>query len=157
MGTVFIVAGMPGILLWFGVLAPASNDGPSWVALAVGLMFACAGLAIMVDYGIAGGLGPDGDFKPGTPVSIRLANFVLGLVIVGLMALVFGWVAFGPGQRHFTSTLTLPFLPLRWRSGEWTGRAAFGAFSILLVVMFVACGVSGVRRLRRSISEPNAR
>jgi hypothetical protein len=43
-------------------------------------------------------------------------------------------------------------MPMRWRSGEWTGRAAFGAFSILLGVMFVVCAVSGVQRLRRGIS-----
>jgi hypothetical protein len=152
MGTLFIVCGIPPILIGFGAIAPASHDAPGWVAAAVGLMFSCAGAAIIVDYGLAGGVDPAGDFKPGTPLSMRVANLALGLAIVGLMASVFGWVAFGPGPRRFTSTLTLPFMPMRWRSGEWTGRAAFGAFSILLGVMFVVCAVSGVQRLRRGIS-----
>jgi hypothetical protein len=152
MGSLFIACGIPAILIGLGVIAPAASDAPGWVATALGLMFSCAGAAIIVDYGIGGGLGPAGDFKPGTPLSIRVANLALGLAIVGLMASVFGWVAFGPGPRQFTSTLTLPFMPLRWRSGEWTGRAAFGAFSILLVVMFIACGVSGVQRLRRGLT-----
>lgn len=151
-GSLFIACGIVPILIGFGVIAPASQDAPRWVASAVGLMFACAGAAIVVDYGIGGGLDPSGDFKPGAPLPLRIANLSLGLAIVGLMASVFGWVAFGPGPRQFTSTLTLPFMPLRWRSGEWTGRAAFGAASILLVVMFVACGVSGVRRMRRGIA-----
>lgn len=152
-GVLFIACGIPPILIGVGAIAPASTDAPGWVASAAGLMFACAGAAVIVDYGIGGGLGPDGDFKPGTPLSIRVANLALGLAIVGLMAAVFGWVAFGPGPRRFTSTITLPFMPLRWRSGEWTGRAAFGAFSLLLVLMFVAGGISGVRRLRRGIVE----
>ena len=67
------------------------------------------------------------------------------------MATVAGWIAFGSGPRQFTSALTLPFLPLRWRSGELSGRIAFGVSSILMVVMFVVCGISGVRRLQRGI------
>ena len=151
MGLAFIAAGAFPILIGIGAIAPSDGDAPAWVALAAGVMFVCAGAAVIVDYGIAGGVGPDGDFQPGTPLWIRATNLALGLAIVGLMASVAGWIAFGPGPRHFTSTLTLPFLPLRWQSGEISGRIAFGASSVLMAVMFVACGVSGIRRLQRGI------
>jgi hypothetical protein len=67
------------------------------------------------------------------------------------MTAVAGWVAFGRGPRHFTSTLTLPFLPLRWQGGELSGRIAFGASTVFLAIMFVACGVSGARRLYQGV------
>ena len=151
MGATFIAFGVVPILLGCGVIKPSDGDAPGWVAIAAGVTFICGGLAVIVDFAIADGVGPDGDFKPGTPTIIRAANLVLGLAIIGLMAAITGWIAFGSGPREFTSTLTLPFLPVRWRSGALTGRIAFGASTLLLGVMFVACAVSGVRQLRRGI------
>ncbi len=151
MGAAFIGVGIFPILIGLGIIQPTERDAPAWVAAAAGVMFVCAGLSIVVDFAIADGVGPDGDFKPGTPTAIRAANLVLGLAIVGLMASVSGWIAFGPGPRRFTSTLTLPFWPIRWQSEGIMGRVGFGVATVLLAVMFVACGVSGVARLRRGI------
>jgi len=116
---------------------------------AAGATFICGGLAVILDFAVAGGVGPDNDFKPGTPTVIRVLNLCLGLAIIGSMAAIAGWIAFGRGPRHFTTTLTLPFMPMpeRWASGELSGRIAFGAASILMGLMFVACAVSGVRRI----------
>jgi len=108
-GIVFIAAGVMPILIGAGVVHPDGNTTPPWVAFAVGLLFVSAGLAIIVDYAIAGGVGPDGDLVPGTPFAIRVANLVFGLAIVGLMTAVFGWVAFGSGPRAFSTTIVLPF------------------------------------------------
>ncbi len=151
MGALFVACGVMPLLVAVGVIPRGSDDAPPWVIAAAGAVFICGGLAIVVDYGLADGMGPDGDLKEGTPLAVRVANFVLGLAIIGLMTAVAGWIGFGPGHREFTSTLTLPFLPMRWRSGELTGRIAFGGASVLMALMFVACGVSGVRRLRRGI------
>jgi hypothetical protein len=81
---------------------------------------------------------------------VRLANFVLGMTVVGLLTSVFGWVAFGSGPRRFTSTLWLPFMTRHWVSGEMSGRIVFGAFTVLMVFMFVACTIVGVQRLLRA-------
>jgi hypothetical protein len=156
MGSLFVACGVFPILIGTGVVAPSTGDAPGWVGTAAGALFIFAGFDIILDYAIAGGVGPDGDLKPGTPTAIRVANLIFGLVIVGLLTSIFGWVAFGPGERHFTSTLTLPFMPLRWQSGELSGRIAFGGAAVLGAVMFVACGVSGVRRLHRAVTAPNA-
>lgn len=152
MGLVFMACGVPPILIGLGTITPAPSDAPTpaWVAICAGLMFVSAGLAIIVDYAVAGGVGPDGDLVPGTPFAVRVANFVLGMTIIAMMAAVFGWVAFGRGPRRFSSTVSLPFLSGRWASGELTGRIAFGAGTVLIVLMFVAGTVVGIRRLTRA-------
>jgi len=149
MGIVFIAAGAVPILIGLGVVHPDVGTTPLWVAFAVGLMFVCAGLAIIVDYAIAGGVGPDGDLLAGTPFAIRVANFVFGLAIIGLMTAVFGWVAFGSGPRAFSTTVVLPFWYSNGQSSELSGRIAFGIGTILMALMFVACGIVGVRQLQR--------
>jgi hypothetical protein len=152
MGLVFLAAGIMPLLIGAGVVHPAESGSPppAWVAFAAGLLFVCAGVTIFVDYGIAGGVGPDGDLVPGTPFAVRAANLVLGLFIVGLMTALFGWVAFGSGPRQFSSTITLPFWQSHGRSGELSGRIAFGIVTVLMALMFVACGIVGLRRLNRA-------
>jgi hypothetical protein len=153
-GSFAILCGVFPILIGLGVLTPTPPDGPptpGWVAVAAGLMFVFAGVAIVLDYGVAGGVGPDGDLKPGTPLVIRGANLLLGMGIVGLMTAVAGWVAFGTGPRRFSSTVSLPFYSSHNpASSELTGRVVFGAGAVLMAAMFVACGVVGVRRFVRA-------
>jgi hypothetical protein len=150
MGLVFMAAGVMPLLIAFGVVHPVRDPTtPMWVVFAAGLMFVCAGLAIIVDYAVAGGVGPDGDLVEGTPFAIRVANFVFGLAIVGLMTSVFGWVAFGSGPRAFSTTIVLPFWYSNGESSELSGRIAFGVATVLMAAMFVALGVIGVRRLQK--------
>jgi hypothetical protein len=152
MGLVFVACGVMPILIGLGIVSPQSTDPqtPGWVPICAGLAFVAGGLAIIVDYAIAGGVGPDGDLVPGTPFAIRVANFVLGMTIVGCLLAVFGWVGFGSGPRRFSSTISLPFLGARGQSGELTGRIAFGGGAVLIGLMFVACGIVGVKRLARA-------
>ena len=156
MGGLCIACGIMPILVGFGVVQPAGTKTAAWVLIATGFVFVCGGLAIILDYALADGVAADGDLPPGTPLIIRGANLVLGLVIVGLMTAISGWIAFGAGPREFSTTLSLPFLPSRWQSGELPGRIAFGCSTVLLALMFVACGLSGVRRLLRVWRTPNA-
>lgn len=152
MGLIFVLAGLPAVLIGLGVITPANVDPetPRWVALGAGLLFALAGLALILDYAIAGGVGPDGDLRQGAPFAIRVANLVIGMAIVGLMTAIFGWVAFGSGPRRFSTTMTLPFMTQHWMSGEMSGRVAFGIATVLMAAMFVFCTVVGIERLRRA-------
>ena len=152
MGAVFIASGVFPILVGAGIIPRGDADAPAWVIGAAGATFVSAGLAVVLDYAIAGGVGPDNDLLPGTRTSVRVANLILGLTIVGLMTAIAGWIAFGRGPRHFTTTLIVPFLPVsqKWASGEWPGRIAFGTASVLMAAMFVACALSGVRRIAQS-------
>src|SRR5207237_3981487 len=70
MGAVFIASGVFPILVGAGIIPRDDADAPAWVIGAAGAMFVCAGLAVVLDYGIAGGVGPDNDLLPGTPTSM---------------------------------------------------------------------------------------
>jgi len=149
MGLLFIAFGMFPILTGLGILTPtdAGSPVPTWVPVAAGLAFIVGGATIIVDFAVIGGVGPDGDLRPGTPMSLRIVSLLLALTIVGLMTAISGWVAFGSGPRHFTSTLSFPFATKRWQSGELSGRAMFGVGTALGVVVLVAGGIGSVRRL----------
>ena len=149
-GVLFIACGLWPIVVGAGVVHASEPPQSSWVAVAAGMIFVFGGLAVILDYGIAGGVGPDGDLVAGTPFVIRALNFVLGLGILGLMIAVFGWVAFGPGPRQFSTMIALPFVSYYARSGELSGRIAFGCSTLLLTLMFIICGVTGVRKLMRT-------
>jgi hypothetical protein len=63
---------------------------------------------------------------------------------VTCFALTFDWVAFGPGERKFTSNI----MGIRWQSGELSGRVAFGFFAILLDIFAAAMWIGEFRRMR---------
>ena len=159
MGVTFIAAGIVPILFGLGVMTPppTPSDGPptpGWVGIAAGLMFVLAGLDVILDYAIADGVGPDNDLKPGTPLTIRGLNLLFGMSIVGLLTAISAWVAFGAGPRSFSSTIVLPFM---WRhnphASEMSGRMVFGFGTVLTALMFVLCGVVGLRRFIRAWRE----
>lgn len=150
MGLLFILCGVLPILMGLGIITPTDQTGsppPAWVPVAAGLVFVAAGLAVILDFGVAVGMDPQGDFEAGTSMGIRATSLILTLTILGLFAAVAGWIAFGSGPRAFTSTLSMPFLESRWQSSELAGRVAFGAGAVFMVLMFLACGIKGVHRL----------
>jgi len=146
-GLLFIGLGVLPILMAVGVITPTdAAPVPRWVPIAGGLTFIAAGLTVIVDFGL-GRLGPDGQLAPDTPLPIQAASLIFTLAIIGLMAAIAGWIAFGDGPRTFTSTMSLPFVATRQRSGEMSGRIGFGFSAVLLAVIFLAVAAAGVRRL----------
>jgi hypothetical protein len=149
LGLVFVAAGAGVGLLALGLVpgAEASLEAPRWVVACAGLMFTFCGGAVIVGYAVAGGTGPDGDLRPGTPWGVRLTQALLGLGIIGLLAAIFSWIAFGTGPRAFT--ITLPFAG-RGPGDETFGRTVFGIGAVLIWVFFAVMAVVSVRRLRRT-------
>src|SRR5439155_18159991 len=124
-GVFFIVCGVLPILVATGVITPTTPAAaPPWVVICAGAMFVAAGVIIIVDFGLAR-IGPDGQLAADTPFAIELASLLLGLTIVGLMAAVTGWIAFGSGPRSFTSTVSLPFVTKQQHGGDVFGRIGF--------------------------------
>ena len=72
--------------------------------------------------------------------------------ILAMLTAVTGWVAFGSGPRKFLVTLPLPFLSATFIEsvGSRFGRVVFAGTTLLMVLMLVWSGVSGVARLRRA-------
>ena len=105
-GGAAVVAAAAGIL----PTQPGAMQAPRWVV-------ACAGAIFMA-----------GAFVP-LNATFGLPDWVNRLVAltVGLgLATVFNWIAFFPGERHFTSTISIPGAQLSAPSSELTGRIVFG-------------------------------
>lgn len=76
-----------------------------------------------------------------SPVAVTLYSFVsrgtYAWMIAGLLAVMTvipGWIAFGPGERHCTSSASVPL-------AEFTCRIAFGAGAILMAGITVLAAV----------------
>ena len=137
----FVTAGVGMILVAADVIPTDLRkfQAPRWVAGAVGLIFAMAGIAMAT--------ARPGDSAPGARATLRTFLPVLG--IVGGMAAIANWIAFGPGERHFSGSVSIPFVSLSSRTSEWTGRAAFGVGAVILDCFVVALLYTSVRDLFR--------
>ena len=136
MALVFAGAGSAILALAYGWLPinPARLEAPRWVIASAGVMF------------IAGGFAP-------LAAAWRLpawASQFTGLCAASGLAAVLNWVAFFPGERHFSASSMLLGLQLgSSANGEATGRVLFGLFALLLDgILLVALGRL-VRALRR--------
>jgi hypothetical protein len=151
-GILAILCGVYPVLVGFGVVHVRLDPGVQpWIAVAAGSMFILAGLAIINGYAIAGASQADGSLPDNAPLFVRVAQYLLGLAIVGLMFAVFAWISFGPGERHFSSSISLPFWSGSGHSSERSGRIAFGIATGFLGLFLVLSGVSGGKRLWRDI------
>jgi hypothetical protein len=150
-GLLFMAAGVPPVLGALGMLPlPLTQGTPAWVGVCAGLLFMLGGAAIINGYAIAGRAGPDGDLPPGTSFGVRLAQYLFGLGICGLLTAIAGWIAFGRGERHFSMTVNLPFLTRHGMGNEVIGRAVFGLGAILVAAFTIVLTVVSVRRLHRA-------
>jgi hypothetical protein len=149
-GLICATAGVAFILGAFGILPMTpSPDVPMWLAGCAGLCFVLMGAALIASFAIAPGRGPDGGMAPGTSFALKVMNYFLGLGLVLSMTAVFTWIAFGPGERHFSSGVSVPFLSYRGPGGSTSGRIMFGIGAVLMWLFLITAGVSGARSLWR--------
>jgi hypothetical protein len=79
---------------------------------------------------------------------MRLANDAFGVGIVCGMALMFSWVAFGPGARHFS--VGFNGLWIRGLGGsDMMGRVAFGFGALVFWFLTGAFALAIARRRRQ--------
>jgi hypothetical protein len=149
-GILFMVCGAFPVLAGLGLLhaRPAPGVQP-WVVVAAGSVFILAGLAIINGYAVAGGSQANGDLAASAPFIARVTQYVLFLAIVALLFAVFAWISFGPGERHFSSSMSIPGLSTSGHSSERSGRIAFGFGTGMFGLFFVLFAVSGAKRLWR--------
>ena len=146
MGVVFIAFSLMPILAGLGIIPVHPTAGtPGWVAVGAGLSFLFAG-AILLSDAVAGGLGPDGQLLDSAPQWVRKLQWIMGLAITVSFASIASWVAFGSGERHFSSSISLPFIATRGPSSEASGRWAFGIGAVILWCVIAAILVSTVRK-----------
>lgn len=132
MGFVCLAVGLTPILQVAGFF-PIAPDSSRWLMVGVGALFIAGGAALVAGYGFRRG--------PGTSRALACAQYVLALIITGLMTAVAGWVAFAPGERRFMTNI--PFLPPR--VAELLGRLAFGVSTVLLLGVLALFAIVGAR------------
>jgi hypothetical protein len=116
-GLLCFICGAAVFAMAIGALAvqPGTLAAPRWVA-------GCAGVILMA-----------GAFIPlnaafGLPDWL---NQLIGLTVSLGLALVFNWVAFFPGERQFSSTLSVPGVSVSTAGGQLAGRVMFGLGALL--------------------------
>jgi hypothetical protein len=148
LGAVVALVGIAIIAV--GLFAPAGKfEAPRWVVMSAGGAFFLFGGWTAVLY--AAGFDPKNPDATMPPPLVQLAVFLPAFLC---LAAPFHWVAFGPGPRAFSTSVSLPFTSASRVSHGWTGRAAFGAGAILMDVMVVALVVSVVNKSRRRAKPP---
>jgi hypothetical protein len=148
-GLFAIAMGVITVLIAGGMIPakPAKGEhAPMWLAVLSGSIFLLAGTAIMLR-ALAGGTAENGDLPADAPLWLRVLYYAMGLTIVGALAAIGTWVAFGPGERTFSTTI--PFLA-SGPANEWIGRVAFGAGAIIGWLMFAVFAMSWWRKLKRA-------
>lgn len=145
-----MACGVYPVLAGLGLVHARPSAGVQpWVAVAAGSVFILAGCAIINGYAVAGGSQANGDLAADAPIVARVTQYLLGLAIVGLLFAVFAWISFGSGERHFSSSISIPGLSTSGHSSERAGRIAFGLGAGMFGLFFVLFAVSGAKSLWR--------
>ena len=69
----------------------------------------------------------------------------LGLLAALGLGVAFAWVAFGPGARHCSVSVSIPFLMQRHGGGDTLCRGAFGVATILALAVVLVSAAALVR------------
>ena len=149
-----VVAAVGGAIVAASIWgSPEKFQAPRWVVGSVGGAFLFFGGWTAAIYAL--GFDPKRPDETLPSPAIQLAAFVPGLL---LFAAPFHWIAFGPGPRQFTTSLSIPFFWMRHRSGALSGRIAFGLGALLIDALLIATIVRLSRRMRRNARmDPGAR
>ena len=114
-------------------VADSTFSAPRWLAGCAGLSFLLAGGAVALA-------------RPGGPPGTLAANPYLGGAAALVLVLIFNWIGFGAGPRHFSGGIAIPFVSWSGPSSEWSGRAAFGIAAAIMDLFVVCLIVRGVRK-----------
>jgi hypothetical protein len=110
-----------------------------WLGIVFGLIFLLGGSAMVIQGLVNDGRTTGGELPARTPPWLRVVYKLIGLSIVVSLAVIASWVAFGPGERRFSSNI--PFL------GESFGRVAFSIGAALIWLVLIGLGLDTARRL----------
>jgi len=152
MGLVAIAVGTIPFLAYLGILPtrpPQPGDAPMWMGGAIGLAFFLAGVVVIIRT-FAGASDSDSELPGAAPRPLRALYDLLRLPIPILLAAMFTWIAFGPGERHFSMSVGSGGSGVAMAGGETMGRVAFGVVALL---GWVIVGFGLLAMLRRWLGQ----
>ena len=120
---------------------PSNLHGPQWLLLCVGLAFFLAGVAIVIQT-LGHANAKTGDLPSDAPRWMGLVQYLIGLTIFVCFGVIASWVAFGPGERHFSGTFVFGDAA----TNAAIGRTAFGVGAILIWLATAAVVAFGFRK-----------
>jgi hypothetical protein len=148
LGLLTAAIGTMPLLALMGILPtrpPAPGDAPAWLGLAFGLAFFLAGIIVIVR-SFAGADDSSSELPSAAPRGLRVFYDLLVMPIPVLLALIFSWVAFGPGERHFSTSVGFGGMGIATSGGgDMMGRVVFG-FAAVLAWLFVGFGMLTLAR-----------
>ncbi len=146
MGILCLGCGVPPVLGSLGLIPMRLEPGvPPWMGVAAGSVFLLASALLFVD-AAAGGANADGTLPANAAPALRVLQSAVGLSIVTLMAVMVTWIAFGRGPRHFSMTISLPFLAYQPKNTELPGRVAFGIAALLVWAIAAVGTVAALKK-----------
>src|SRR5512135_803203 len=110
-----------GISTGWVAVDPSTIHAPLWVLGAAGMVFALAGVMILL---------------AGNERLAWLNNIVIWLFVVCLAG-PFNWVAFGEGERHFTQRSATMGVASSGAASESEGRMIFGIIAVVIDLVVV--------------------
>jgi uncharacterized membrane protein YhaH (DUF805 family) len=119
----------------------ANLHGPQWLMLCVGLAFFLAGIAI-VNQTLGHANATTGDLPTDAPRWMRAVQHLIGFAIFCCFGVITSWVAFGPGERHFSGTFMFGDPAIN----AAIGRIVFGVCAVIIWLCTAAVVASGIRR-----------
>ena len=128
-----VVLAVGGALGAFGataILHPAPDL--RIVALPAGLVFVFAGALVLL------------------PPRLASLQLPLTALMTTALAVVFDWVAFGPGERRFSGSASVPGISVGGPTSELPGRIFFGLFALLFDLAAVGLWIQYVRSFFRA-------
>ena len=129
---------------------PSNLHGPLWLLACAGLAFLLAGVAIAIQtFGLANAVG---ELPADTSRWMRALHYLIGLAIFCCFGAIASWVAFGPGERHFSGT----FLFFDPATNAAIGRTAFGIGAVTIWLCTAAVVASGFRKFFGDQGKPRA-
>ena len=146
LGLLCTLCGGPPLFGSFGVGPFHRSPGvPLWMGVAAASTFLLAAVLLFAD-AAAGGTNPDGSLPARTPPVLRAIQNAAGLGIVVVMGAMATWIAFGRGERHFSTTIALPFIAYRSVSAGLPNRIAFGFAALLVWTIVIAAIVAALKK-----------
>jgi hypothetical protein len=144
-GAIAAAIGFFIVLVGLGVLPPPGKaNAPMWVVMLAGLCFLLAGMGVLIPAAVTGKVRSDGELPEGAPYWLRLFQYLLVLAIFAALAAIGSFVAFGPGTRSFSVSVSLVSTS---GGSEIFGRVAFGIGAIITWLCLILVAVGGWRKL----------